>query len=138
MKASGLALERKKLIKSLFPEACVLTPAGAAYDTGLKDQILHQGGITNSKKTCHDAPISTSAICRPPRSRPASAPVTLTATRVVENSLARIAEINPKLNCFCFVYPDEARAHRGGTAIARPRPGTSAARCMACPSPSRI
>src|SRR5690349_408242 len=32
----------------------------------------------------------------------------LTATRVVENSLARIAEINPKLNCFCFSYPEEA------------------------------
>ncbi len=48
--ASGLAnesvwvaLERKKLIKSLFPMACVLTPAGAAYETGLKDQILHKG-----------------------------------------------------------------------------------------------
>jgi hypothetical protein len=24
--------------------ACVLTPAGGAYETGLKDQILHQGG----------------------------------------------------------------------------------------------
>jgi Asp-tRNA(Asn)/Glu-tRNA(Gln) amidotransferase A subunit family amidase len=32
----------------------------------------------------------------------------LTATRIVENSLARIAEINPKLNCFCFSYPEEA------------------------------
>ena len=32
----------------------------------------------------------------------------LTATRVVENSFARIAEINPKLNCFCFFYPEEA------------------------------
>ncbi|HEX6120503.1 MAG TPA: hypothetical protein VFZ03_13725 [Dongiaceae bacterium] len=49
--ASGLvnesvwvALERKKLIKSLFPMACVLTAAGASYETGLKDQILHQGG----------------------------------------------------------------------------------------------
>lgn len=38
-----MALERKKLIKSLFPMGCVLTPAGGAYDTGLKDQILHQG-----------------------------------------------------------------------------------------------
>lgn len=28
----------------------------------------------------------------------------------VENSLARIAEVNPKLNCFCFVYPEEALA----------------------------
>ena len=49
--ASGLsnesvwtALERKKLIKSLFPVACVLTPAGGSYETGLKEQILHQGG----------------------------------------------------------------------------------------------
>jgi hypothetical protein len=49
--ASGLsnesvwtALERKKLIKSLFPRGCVLTPAGSSYETGLKDQILHQGG----------------------------------------------------------------------------------------------
>lgn len=35
---------------------------------------------------------------------------TLTAARVVDNALARIAEINPELNCFCFVYPEEARA----------------------------
>ncbi|HET6158490.1 MAG TPA: hypothetical protein VFE34_09115 [Dongiaceae bacterium] len=49
--ASGLAnesvwtaLERKKLIKSLFPMACVLTPTGVSYETGLKDQILRQGG----------------------------------------------------------------------------------------------
>ena len=35
---------------------------------------------------------------------------TLTAAKVVDNALARIAEINPKLNCFCFVYPEEARA----------------------------
>ena len=34
----------------------------------------------------------------------------LTATRVIENSLARIGAINPKLNCFCFVYPEEAMA----------------------------
>jgi Asp-tRNA(Asn)/Glu-tRNA(Gln) amidotransferase A subunit family amidase len=26
-------------------------------------------------------------------------------------SLARIEEVNPHLNCFCFVYPDEALAH---------------------------
>ncbi|HWA43060.1 MAG TPA: amidase [Hypericibacter adhaerens] len=32
----------------------------------------------------------------------------LSPVRVVENSLARIAEVNPKLNCFCFTYPDEA------------------------------
>jgi Asp-tRNA(Asn)/Glu-tRNA(Gln) amidotransferase A subunit family amidase len=29
---------------------------------------------------------------------------------VVENSLARIAEVNPALNCFCFTYPEEALA----------------------------
>ena len=27
---------------------------------------------------------------------------------VVQNSLARIEAVNPTLNCFCFVYPDEA------------------------------
>ncbi len=29
---------------------------------------------------------------------------------IVDNALARIDEVNPKLNCFCFVYHDEARA----------------------------
>jgi Asp-tRNA(Asn)/Glu-tRNA(Gln) amidotransferase A subunit family amidase len=33
-----------------------------------------------------------------------------TATAVVDHALARIDEVNPILNCFCFVYPDEARA----------------------------
>lgn len=32
----------------------------------------------------------------------------LSPVEVVENSLARIAEVNPKLNCFCFTYPEEA------------------------------
>lgn len=48
--ASGLAnesawaaLERKGLIKAMFPEAAVLTPTGLAYDTGLREQILHRG-----------------------------------------------------------------------------------------------
>jgi hypothetical protein len=47
--ASGLgnvavwaALERKGLIKSMFPLAAALTPAGLAYDTGLAEQILHR------------------------------------------------------------------------------------------------
>ena len=47
--ATGLAneavwtvLERKGLIKSLFPQAVVLTPEGLAYDTGLADTILHR------------------------------------------------------------------------------------------------
>jgi Asp-tRNA(Asn)/Glu-tRNA(Gln) amidotransferase A subunit family amidase len=34
----------------------------------------------------------------------------LSPVEVVSNSLARIEEVNPKLNCFCFVYPDEAMA----------------------------
>ncbi|MGH6961297.1 MAG: hypothetical protein ACREE7_12490 [Dongiaceae bacterium] len=42
--AAWTALERKGLIKGLFPAAAVLTPAGLAYDTGLRDQILHRGG----------------------------------------------------------------------------------------------
>ena len=29
---------------------------------------------------------------------------------LVENSLARIEQVQPKLNCFCFVYPEEAMA----------------------------
>lgn len=28
---------------------------------------------------------------------------------VIDNCLERIAEVNPQLNCFCFVYPEEAR-----------------------------
>jgi hypothetical protein len=48
--ASGLAneavwkaLERKGLIRSGFPHAAVLTPAGLAYETGMREQILHSG-----------------------------------------------------------------------------------------------
>jgi hypothetical protein len=36
-----VALERKGLIKSMFPMACVLTANGMGYDTGIADQILH-------------------------------------------------------------------------------------------------
>jgi Asp-tRNA(Asn)/Glu-tRNA(Gln) amidotransferase A subunit family amidase len=38
---------------------------------------------------------------------------------VVGNSLARIAETNPTLNCFCFVYPEEAlaKAHEAENAV---------------------
>ena len=32
----------------------------------------------------------------------------LSPVDLVRNALARIEEINPKLNCFCFVYPEEA------------------------------
>jgi len=49
--ASGLAneavwvvLARKGLIKSHFPIAAIMTPAGMAYDTGLRDEILHHSG----------------------------------------------------------------------------------------------
>jgi len=39
--APWLVLERKGLIRSDFPYGFVLTPAGAAYETGLKGEILH-------------------------------------------------------------------------------------------------
>lgn len=32
----------------------------------------------------------------------------ISPVEVVRNSLARIEEVNPVLNCFCFVYPEEA------------------------------
>src|SRR5215813_15364128 len=32
----------------------------------------------------------------------------LSPVEVVKNALARIDAVNPKLNCFCFVYPEEA------------------------------
>ena len=35
------ALERKGLIRSLYPLGAVLTAAGLAYDTGLRQAILH-------------------------------------------------------------------------------------------------
>lgn len=34
----------------------------------------------------------------------------LSPVELMKNALARIEEINPKLNCFCFVYPEEALA----------------------------
>jgi Asp-tRNA(Asn)/Glu-tRNA(Gln) amidotransferase A subunit family amidase len=34
----------------------------------------------------------------------------LSPVELIDNSLARIAAVNPTLNCFCFVYPEEARA----------------------------
>lgn len=39
--AAWIALQRKGLIRSMFPHAAVLTPEGLAYDTGLADTILH-------------------------------------------------------------------------------------------------
>ena len=40
--AAWTALERKGLIRSLFPNAVVLSSAGLAYETGLAHQILHR------------------------------------------------------------------------------------------------
>jgi hypothetical protein len=40
--AVWLALERKGLIKSGFPERAIVTAAGTAYDTGMAEQILHR------------------------------------------------------------------------------------------------
>ena len=42
--AAWVALERKGLLKSMFPMAAVLTPAGLGYDTGMADKILHRHG----------------------------------------------------------------------------------------------
>src|SRR5579864_2385374 len=36
------ALERKGLVKTQFPQSATLLAPGRDYDTGLKDQILHQ------------------------------------------------------------------------------------------------
>lgn len=38
------ALQRKGLITCEWPNQIALTQAGVAYDTGIADQILHQGG----------------------------------------------------------------------------------------------
>jgi hypothetical protein len=40
--AAWTALERKGLIRSMFPAGAVLTPAGLSYDTGLREAIIHQ------------------------------------------------------------------------------------------------
>ncbi|HZT52401.1 MAG TPA: hypothetical protein VFA22_10730 [Stellaceae bacterium] len=40
--AAWAALDRKGLIRSAFPMAAFLTPAGLAYDTGLAGAILHR------------------------------------------------------------------------------------------------
>jgi len=39
--AAWVALERKGMIRSSFPNAVVLTKDGLTYDTGLAHQILH-------------------------------------------------------------------------------------------------
>jgi hypothetical protein len=38
------ALERKGLIRSMFPDGAVLTPLGLDYATGLREVILHRAG----------------------------------------------------------------------------------------------
>ncbi|MBK8158302.1 MAG: hypothetical protein IPK59_05805 [Rhodospirillaceae bacterium] len=40
--AAWRALERKGLIQSMFPRACILTPAGHSYDTGMRQSMLHE------------------------------------------------------------------------------------------------
>jgi hypothetical protein len=35
------ALDRKGMIRADFPQRCVVTAEGMAYDTGLRDEILH-------------------------------------------------------------------------------------------------
>jgi hypothetical protein len=40
--AAWVALERKGLIVSHFPQGATLTAAGLAYETGLADMILHR------------------------------------------------------------------------------------------------
>jgi hypothetical protein len=37
------ALGRKGLVRAEWPHKIALTPDGASYDTGIYDQILHQG-----------------------------------------------------------------------------------------------
>ena len=44
IEAVWVALTRKGLAKSNFPASIVLTPTGLAYDTGVRDQVLHPGG----------------------------------------------------------------------------------------------
>lgn len=40
--AVWVVLERKGLIKSYFPDAAAVTPAGLAYETGVESAILHR------------------------------------------------------------------------------------------------
>jgi hypothetical protein len=37
-----VALERKGLIRSMYPDSAVLTSAGLGYETGLHETILHK------------------------------------------------------------------------------------------------
>jgi hypothetical protein len=42
--AVWVALERKGLIRSMYPDGAVLTPLGLDYETGLSETILHKSG----------------------------------------------------------------------------------------------
>jgi hypothetical protein len=42
--AVWVALERKGLIRSIYPDVAVLTPLGLDYETGLRETILHRAG----------------------------------------------------------------------------------------------
>jgi hypothetical protein len=42
--AVWVALERKGLIRSLYPNGAVVTPLGLEYQTGLREAILHTSG----------------------------------------------------------------------------------------------
>ncbi len=42
--AVWIALERKGLIRSRYPDSAVLTPLGLDYQTGLRETILHRAG----------------------------------------------------------------------------------------------
>src|SRR5262245_38566502 len=41
--AVWVALERKGLIRSMYPHGAVMTPLGLGYETGLREAILHKG-----------------------------------------------------------------------------------------------
>ena len=42
--AVWVALERKGLIRSMYPHGAVVTPLGLDYETGLREVILHMSG----------------------------------------------------------------------------------------------
>ena len=42
--ALSVALERKGLIRSMYPHGAVVTTLGLDYETGLRETILHKGG----------------------------------------------------------------------------------------------
>ena len=42
--AVWVALERKGLIRSMYPYGGVMTPLGLDYETGMRETILHRSG----------------------------------------------------------------------------------------------